>query len=110
MSISAWLIRSLDTTGPIVVSELCSAIGPNRAWSAFATSPSSPLVGIWVLPPPAAPAPGEAPADADGPGLADGDADALADADADGAADDDGAAEPDGATDPEADAAGEPDA
>src|SRR6266545_1398923 len=66
MRMSAWLIRSLETTGPIVVREFCSAIGPNSSWRALATSPRRPSVGIWVLP-----AGGEAAGEPDGPGLPD---------------------------------------
>src|SRR3954471_13961550 len=110
ISRSAWLIRSLETTGPIVVRELCSAIGPKRACSAAATSPSLPLVGISVLPPPAAPL-GDGPADAEAPGLPEGAADGLGDAAADGdaAAELDGAAEADGDAAPDPDGAAEPD-
>src|SRR6266508_2123401 len=70
MRMSAWLMRSLETTGPIVVREFCSAIGPNSSWRALATSPRRPSVGIWVLPAGGA-ADGEAAAEPDGPGLPD---------------------------------------
>src|SRR4051794_31749804 len=82
--ISAWLIRSADTTGPIVVSEACSAMGPSRAWSARTISPPLPSVGSWVFPVAAdglAEGELEAAAEPLGAGLPD----AAADADADGA-------------------------
>src|SRR6476659_1137732 len=43
-------IRSDETTGPIVVSDGCSAIGPSAAWRAVTISPPLPSVGSWVLP------------------------------------------------------------
>src|SRR6185295_18037253 len=43
-------MRSAETTGPTVVRRRCSAIGPSWAWSAAASFPISPLVGI-VVPP-----------------------------------------------------------
>src|SRR6478735_3480301 len=112
ISTSAWLMRSLLTTGPIVVSEPCDAIGPRAASSAVTISPSLPSVGRSVLPVPAdgeGDAPGDAPglaeAEAAGEGLAvgvglgegvgeglgeaedDADGDAVADGDADAEAD-----------------------
>src|SRR5207253_652920 len=90
MRMRAWLIRSAETTGPIVVNEACSAIGPNSAWSALTISPPLPSVGSWVL-----------------PVAVDGEADGAADAPADAAADADGLG--DGAELGEGDAAGEPD-
>src|SRR5213592_2161953 len=90
--ISAWLMRSAETTGPIVVSDACSAIGPRAASRALTISPPLPVVGSSVLPvggggdaePDGAGEP-EAPADALGAGLAlaDGDPEAEADALAD---------------------------
>src|SRR5262245_65911757 len=62
--ISAWLIRSLLTTGPIVVSEPCAAMGPSAASSATTISPSLPSVGRSVLAPAAAQ--GDAEGDAGG--------------------------------------------
>src|SRR4051812_48694321 len=50
ISSSAWLIRSAETTGPIVVSDACSAIGPSAASSALTISPPLPDVGSSVLP------------------------------------------------------------
>ena len=47
---NAWLMRSLLTTAPIDVRLRCSAIGPSSSWSAVATAPISPAVGICVLP------------------------------------------------------------
>src|SRR6185503_17022528 len=93
--INAWLMRSLLTTGPIVVSEPCEAIGPSSASRAVTISPSLPSVGSSVMPVPAdgdgeapADAPGEAPADAagllDGEGLAVGDGVGDADGEAAG--------------------------
>src|SRR6185312_740667 len=64
-----------------VVRLRCSAIGPSSCWSATATSPSFPSVGILVLPVGAAgeaEGPGDAPGDADGAGEPDGAGDALA--------------------------------
>ena len=75
----AWVTSSELTTAPIVVRLRCSAIGPSCFCRAAATSPSLPLVGIWVLP--------TGPADADGDGDAPGEADGPADAEADGPAD-----------------------
>src|SRR5512147_1579299 len=74
----AWVTSSELTTAPIVVRLRCSAIGPSSAWSAVATSPSLPLVGISVLPRGPAEADGDAPGDADAP--ADADADGLGEA------------------------------
>src|SRR6476469_7338017 len=81
MRMSAWLMRSELTTAPIVVRLRCSAIGPSSCWSATATSPSFPSVGIFVLPVGAAgeaEGPGDAPGDADVAGEPDGAGDALA--------------------------------
>src|SRR3954463_2320363 len=50
MRISAWLIRSAETTGPIVVSDACSAIGPRADSSALTISAPLPEVGSSVLP------------------------------------------------------------
>ncbi len=47
---NACSISSALTTGPIVVSWRCSAIGPSRSSSAAASSPSLPSVGMTVLP------------------------------------------------------------
>src|SRR5436309_4141278 len=90
--ISAWLMRSAETTGPIVVSDACSAIGPRAASRALTISPPLPVVGSSVLPvggggdaePDGAGEP-DAPADALGAGLAlavaaEAEADAPADA------------------------------
>src|SRR6476469_729247 len=77
MRMSAWLMRSELTTAPIVVRLRCSAMGPSSCWSATATSPSFPSVGIFVLPVGAAgeaEAPGDAPGEPDGAGEPDGDA------------------------------------
>ncbi len=73
MSTSACVIRSLLTTAPMVVRLRCSAIGPSSSWSARATSPSVPWVGISVLPVAGG-------GDADGPGEAAGDPDGAGDA------------------------------
>ena len=66
------MIRSRLTTAPIVVRLRCSAIGPSSSWSARATSPSFPWVGISVLPVAGGGegrrAPGEAAGDPDGVG------------------------------------------
>ena len=67
------MIRSLLTTAPMVVRLRCSAIGPSSSWSARATSPSVPWVGISVLPVAGG-------GDADGPGEAAGDPDGAGDA------------------------------
>src|SRR5256885_11331847 len=114
ISTRAWVMRSLDTTGPIVVSESCWAIGPNRASRAFATAPSLPSVGICVLPAAAALGDGDGAADAAGlaEGAGDGDGDAAGEAD--GATEADGFALPDAAAEPDApaepDGTAEPDA
>src|SRR4029079_18012716 len=50
ISQSAWLLKSAETTGPIVVSEACSAIGPRAASRALTISPALPSVGSSVLP------------------------------------------------------------
>ena len=66
----------------MVVRLRCSAIGPSSSWSARATSPSVPWVGISVLPVAGggeADGPGEAAGDPDGAGDALGFADGLAD-------------------------------
>ena len=84
MRMSAWQMRSELTTAPIVVRLRCSAIGPSSSWSATATSPSLPSVGILVLPVGAAgdaEGPGDAPGEPDGAGEPDGDADGAGDAD-----------------------------
>src|SRR6187402_3474042 len=85
MRIRACEMRSELTTAPIVVRLRCSAIGPSSSWSATATSPSLPSVGILVLPVATggdAEGPGDAPGEPDGAGdpegEADGDGDALA--------------------------------
>src|SRR4051794_25566242 len=96
MSSSAWLMRSSETTFPIVVSDACSAIGPNRASRALTIWPPLPSVGSWVLPvaiegdgdPDAS---GEADGAALGAGLGEGAADGLGAAEPDGAADGDAA-------------------
>src|SRR5436190_5921578 len=99
MRIRAWLIRSADTTAPIVVSDACSAIGPSAFCSATTISPIFPSRGSWVLPVATG---GDADALALGApeplgdgldaalGLADGDG--LGDGEADGPADPDAAA------------------
>src|SRR5690242_2134907 len=101
MRISAWLMRSAETTGPIVVSDACSAIGPSSFCSAATISAPLPDVGSSVLP----------------VGV-EGDADAPAAPEPDGAGEpdaaelDDGAGEAEGGADcgGEAEGAGEPDA
>src|SRR6185295_10430795 len=100
MRISAWRIRSDDTTGPIVVSDACSAIGPRAFSSATTISPPLPSVGSSVLPiavPGELEADGDAPADPLGAGLALGLGLALALGLglAEGAGDADGAGDPD---------------
>src|SRR6478672_8148451 len=107
----AWFTRSALTTGPIVVSEPCEAIGPRAASSAVTISPSLPSVGRSVLP---VPADGEGEAPADAPGLAEAAGEGLAEGDADGeAAGDpdalgDAGADGDAVADAEADADGLP--
>src|SRR5215212_11541230 len=95
-------MRSADTTGPIVVSDACSAIGPSAESSALTISAPLPEVGSSVLPL-AADGDGAAdPAGAPDPlGAALPEAAALeaADGDVDGADDGDGAVEGDGAVD-----------
>src|SRR5262245_9326489 len=81
--ISAWLIRSLLTTGPIVVSEPCAAMGPSAASSATTISPSLPSVGRSVLAPAAAPGDAEGDAAGEPLGFGDGDGEAEGDGDAD---------------------------
>jgi hypothetical protein len=110
----AWPMRSPDTTAPTVVSDSCSAMGPNSCCRAVATSPIRPVVGTVVLPSGGAAdgeADGEAPGLPDGPaeGLAPAEAGALAEADGDAAADGDGAAPPDGLGPGDPLAPGEPD-
>src|SRR5438034_10759394 len=70
--ISAWLMRSAETTGPIVVSDACSAIGPRAASRALTISPPLPVVGSSVLP-----VGGGGDAEPDGAGEPDASADAL---------------------------------
>src|SRR5258705_1399824 len=80
---SAWLMRSALTTAPIVVRLRCSAIGPSSCWSATATAPSLPSVGILVLPVTmagGAGGPGDAPGEPDGAGDPDGVADGVGEA------------------------------
>src|SRR5439155_21549695 len=89
--IRAWLMGSAETTGPIVVSDACSAIGPRAAWRALTISPPLPVVGSSVLPvggggdaePDGAGEP-DAPADALGAGLALAEGDAEAEGEAPG--------------------------
>jgi hypothetical protein len=50
VSRTAWPMRSAETTGPTVVRRRYSAIGPSCAWSAAATLPISPPVGMIVPP------------------------------------------------------------
>src|SRR3954468_16555380 len=82
-------MRSAETTGPFVVSEACSAMGPRADSSAATISAPFPSVGSWVLPVALdADGAGEAPADApaepagvalpEAAGLADGAGDTLA--------------------------------
>src|SRR6476661_7280315 len=122
--VMACRIRSDETTGPIVVSDACSGIGPSAAWSAVTISPPLPSVGSWVLP---MAVPGEPDGDGDpdapgdplgaalglgealgvGLGVGDGEVEAAgatepeaaADGAVDGAADAEGTEEADGATD-----------
>src|SRR5882672_1695828 len=103
MRTRAWLIRSADTTGPIVVSDACSAIGPRAASSALTISPALPSVGSSVFP---------VATDGDGAAEPAGAADALGAGLAlavglglglaDGAGDAEGAADPDAAGLPDA--------
>src|SRR3954454_5604245 len=72
MRTSAWVMRSLLTTAPIVVRLRCSAIGPSSCWSAVATAPRVPCVGSWVLP--------ETTGGVDGDALGEGEPPAAADA------------------------------
>src|SRR6476661_5089228 len=101
----AWFTRSALTTGPIVVSEPCEAIGPRDAWSAVTISPSLPSVGRSVLP---VPADGEGEAPADAPGLAEAAGEGLADGFGLGEGVGEGLGEAEGDADWEA--AGDPDA
>src|SRR6478752_6857500 len=111
-------IRSDETTGPIVVSDACSAIGPSAAWSAVTISPPFPSVGSWVLPM-AVPGEPDGAGDPDAPGdplgaalglgealgLGLGVGDGVEDGDAEAA----GATEPDAAADGAADGAADAD-
>src|SRR5882672_7084909 len=107
MRTRAWLIRSADTTGPIVVSDACSAIGPRAASSALTISPALPSVGSSVFPVAtdgdgAAEPAGAAEALGAGLALAVGVGLGLGLGLADGAGDGDGAADPDAAGLPDA--------
>ena len=68
---SAWRMRSLETTAPTVDSELCSAMGPSAASSATRISPSLPTDGRMPAIAGDADGLGDAPAaaEADGRGL-----------------------------------------
>src|SRR5689334_10200657 len=101
MRTRAWLIRSFETTAPIVVSDACSAIGPSAAWSARTISPPRPSVGSCVFPTGAdGDGEGEAPADPLGAGEPLGAGLGLADGAGEAAADPDAAGEPDGVAEP----------
>jgi hypothetical protein len=114
-------MRSAETTGPTVVRRRCSAIGPSWVWSAAASLPISPLVGI-VVPPSGvglglglgdALADGEALGDGEGEGLGLGLGLGLGDGEGDGLAlggalpDGFALADPDGAADAEPAALGD---
>src|SRR4051812_48742179 len=71
MRTSAWVMRSLLTTAPMVVRLRCSAIGPSSCWSAVATAPRVPCVGSCVLPETPGGGDGAAPGGGDPPGAAD---------------------------------------
>jgi hypothetical protein len=110
-------MRSAETTGPTVVSRRCPAIGPSWAWSAAATFPISPLVGIVVPPSGVGLGLGLGDALGDGDGLGEGDGLGLGLGDGDGLGlglglgatlpDGFALADPDGAADAEAAALGD---
>src|SRR5688572_22550809 len=103
MRMSAWLMRSELTTGPIVVRLACASMGPWASSRAVTIAPRSPPVGSCVFPTGAAD--GDGPGDAEAPG--DADAEGAGEPDGAGDADADGAGEPDGVAEPDADGATE---